>query len=150
MCIIAFIKRLSKRKKKKAVNPYLCTTIKGESVKSYGEKEIADFLYSNNVRYRYEEPYKYEPNYRPDFHIIGTKIWIEYFGIDRDGNVPDWFQGKNPSKEYRKQMKWKKKIHRKNHTVLISLYAYQRSEGTLLRVLSEELRKNGIKTNTVL
>lgn len=127
-------------------NPYRCVTLKGEDVKSYGEKDIADFLFRNGIAYRYEEPYEHCPNYRPDFHIIGTKVWIEYFGIDRNGKVPNWFEGKNPSKEYRKQIKWKKKIHKKNRTKLICLYAYQRSEGTLIQTLSDELRRQGIKT----
>lgn len=50
-------------------------TLAGDKVKSYGEKEIADFLYTRGIRYMYEEPYEYEVSsnehsqYRPDFHI---------------------------------------------------------------------------------
>ena len=137
---------LFRLKKTEQKNPYECITLKGEKVKSYGEKEIADFLFDNDIPYRYEEPYIYNPNYHPDFHILDTNIWIEYFGIDRNGKVPEWFEGKNPSKKYKKQIKWKKKIHRRNRTKLICLYAYQRSEGTLIDTLSHELRKQGIRT----
>lgn len=143
---MSLIGRLLKRKDSaQNDNPYRCITLKGEEVKSYGEKEIADFLFTHGIEYSYEEPYPYVYGYRPDFHITGTKVWIEYFGIDRDGNVPDWFEGKNPSKDYKKQMKWKRKVHKKHRTRLISLYSYQRSEGALISELSKQLRRNRIR-----
>ncbi len=66
-------------------------TLRGEFVKSYGEKVIANFLFE------YQVPYLYEPvergrlkNYHPDFLIKrpdGTGVAIEYFGMAGD---PDY------------------------------------------------------------
>ena len=127
-------------------NPYVCVTLKGEEVKSYGEKDIADFLFYNGIPYIYEDRYPYERNYHPDFHIIGTDIWIEYFGLNRDGSVAPFIGGRRESKEYRKQIAWKRKVHREHRTVLLSLYAYQRSEGDLFLNLRKALYANGIRS----
>lgn len=64
-------------------------TLKGEYVKSYGEKIIADILYEHNIEYFYEDSRKL-PNgtiYRPDFTIkgnLGRRIVIEYLGLVGD------------------------------------------------------------------
>ncbi|MGI6008846.1 MAG: UvrD-helicase domain-containing protein [Methanomethylophilus sp.] len=134
-----------------AENPLL--TAAGEKVKSRGELEIADFLHSKGIPYRYEENYKEDlrdrehGQYKPDFHLSGTDIYIEYFGIDRQGNVAPWFSSKtgDPSAEYRASMEWKRKVHSEHGTKLIELYAYERSEGTLLDSLEEKLRKEGVE-----
>ena len=68
------------------------STLNGEKVKSFGESDIANYLALNGIPYSYEESYKFDTNdssygqYHPAFHIQGTDIYIEYFGIDRDGN----------------------------------------------------------------
>ena len=120
--------------------------MKGETVKSYGEKDIADYLFYNDIPYIYEDRYPYEKNYHPDFHIVGTNIWIEYFGLNRDGSVAPFIGGRRESKEYRKQIAWKRKVHKRHRTVLLSLYAYQRSEGDLYNCLRKALYKNGIRS----
>lgn len=66
-------------------------TLKGEQVKSLGEKWIADFLYEHDIRYVYERPWplnarEKEGNYHPDFSIMvqrkGADIILEHWGID--------------------------------------------------------------------
>ena len=127
-------------------NPYVCVTMKGEEVKSYGEKDIADFLFYNGIPYIYEDRYPYERNYHPDFHIVGTDIWIEYFGLNRDGSVAPFVGGRRASDEYRRQIAWKRNVHTRHRTVLLSFYAYQRSEGDLFVCLRKALYKNGIRS----
>ena len=67
-------------------------------MKSYGEVEIANFLYLNGIEYIYESPYKIDTRtkefgqYKPDFYLPDYDIYIEYFGIDRNGNPPAYFQ----------------------------------------------------------
>lgn len=127
------------------------TTYAGERVKSRGEVEIADFLYMAKIKYEYEAAYEKDTRtekygqYYPDFYLPDYKIYIEYFGVDREGKVPSYFRGDNPSEEYNAQIKWKKELHAANGTKLIDLYAYQHFEGALLPELESRLLALGVK-----
>ena len=116
-------------------------------MKSYGEKDIADFLFYNGIEYIYEDRYPYERNYHPDFHIVGTKIWIEYFGLNRDSSVASFIGGRKASEDYRRQIAWKRRTHTRHGTKLLSFYAYQRSEGDLFVYLRKALYANGIRSD---
>ena len=137
--------------------PTKIVTKKGEIVKSYGERDIANFLFSRNIKYVYEESYcvdtsdKKHTQYHPDFHISDTDIYIEYFGIDREGKVNPLFTSENgdPSEKYRKGIEWKIDTHKKNGTQLIPLYYYQRREGNMLDELQHYLEQKGIDCNLV-
>lgn len=132
-------------------NPLI--TLKGERVKSFGEADIANCLAMNGVPYTYEESYCVDTadsmygQYHPDFHIDGTNIYIEYFGIDRGGNVAKFMTDRNPNAadEYRSGIEWKRRIHRENGTRLIELYAYERSEGVLIDSLESKLGAYGVE-----
>ena len=133
-------------------NPLI--TMNGERVKSFGEAEIADRLGMLGVGYEYEATYPVDTRtaehgqYHPDFHITGTDIYIEYFGIDHQGNVAPFMRsssGGDPSEEYRNGMEWKRALHRENGTKLIELFAYQHSDGDLLDSLEEQLRRCGVE-----
>ena len=134
-------------------NPLI--TLNGETVKSYGEADIANHLMAMGIPYGYETPYSIDTRdvdhiqYRPDFHIDNTDIYIEYFGINRDGNVAPFITNSDGGKDYLDQMEWKRTTHQENGTRLISLYAYQRSEGTLIENLETELKKLGIHPSPV-
>lgn len=73
-------------------------TINGEKVKSYGEVDIANFLAQNKVAYIYEKPYEKDTRtneynqYYPDFYLPEYNIYIEYFGINQNGEVPSYFK----------------------------------------------------------
>lgn len=60
-------------------------TLRGHSVRSHGEKTIADFLFKRGIDYRYEKPVARDNTVTfPDFVIDGTNnapLIIEYFGI---------------------------------------------------------------------
>lgn len=63
-------------------------TLRGEFVKSFGEKAIADFLFEHDIPYKYERNHWWDGmNYRPDFTIQRgptAGIVIEYFGLEGD------------------------------------------------------------------
>jgi DNA helicase-4 len=63
-------------------------SLRGEYVKSYGEKLIADFLLEHNIDYKYEKNHPWNGiNYRPDFTLPTSSrrgIIIEYFGLEGD------------------------------------------------------------------
>ncbi len=106
-------------------------------VRSEQEQKICFVLSSLGVRFRYEEPYEHQlademhSQYRPDFSIYFEKrgatkrIYLEHFGVDEHGLVPDWFaKDKNISYEeanqkYNDGITWKKAAHEKFGTQLL-------------------------------
>ena len=130
------------------------TTLKGEKVKSYGELEIANYLFSNNINYIYEKKYEFDTmtsdyqQYTPDFYLPDYKIYIEYFGIDENGEVAPYFKSQNektPSENYNDSIKWKRKVHKQKNTKLIETYYYENKNHTLIKNLEEKLKRNHVK-----
>lgn len=60
-------------------------SLRGEYLKSHGEKLIADFLFEHDIDYKYERNYWWKGvNYRPDFTIFlshDSGLIVEYFGL---------------------------------------------------------------------
>lgn len=130
-------------------------TYKMEIVKSIEECKIANFLLFNGVNYEYEYPYEHDTateafrQYKPDFTIIQNdkKVYIEHFGISRNGNVASWFSGdgtRTAGEKYRDDMEWKRNTHRGHETVLIESYSYEMTEGILFDNLTKNLQDAGI------
>lgn len=130
------------------------TTYNGELVKSYGELEIANYLFSNNVSYIYEQEYvnktinsEYQ-QYYPDFYLPEYNIYIEYFGIDEHNQVAPYFKGKHglsASDAYNESITWKRKIHEENNTIMIETFYYEMKQGNLIINLENNLKKYGVK-----
>jgi DNA helicase-4 len=124
-------------------------SLNDEKLKSMEEIEIANFLYLNGIEYKYEESYPYyKGRYKPDFYLPEYNVYIEHFGIDRNGNVPKFFSrkfGKSPKATYNDSMKWKRNLHTKNRTKLIETYSYEKIEGNLLKGLKNKLSTYNIK-----
>lgn len=128
-------------------------TINQENVKSYGEMDIANFLKQNGIKYIYEHPYEIDTRtnqygqYKPDFYLPEYNIYIEYFGINRTGEVPAYFNGasgKSASQLYQESMQWKREIHSANQTIMIECYAYEKWEGELLDNLKKKLEEHSV------
>lgn len=126
-------------------------TLQNEKVKSHGEFLIANFLFANNVKYKYETFYSANNSmptdfhYRPDFYLPEHNIYIEYFGIDEDGQTADFI----PQQQYNEGMSWKFKTHREGNTKLIDLYFHQKKNGTLIKTLKEQLDSHGVELSPV-
>lgn len=121
-------------------------TLNGEIVKSHGEWLIANFLFANSIDYQYEAKYVGNDGkiHKPDFTLnlsSGRKIYIEYFGTDRQGNTAPWIN----RKKYNETIEWKKNQHGSNGTVLISLYYYDLKEGNLLKFLEQRLQAKEVR-----
>lgn len=134
------------------------TTVNNETVKSYGEMDIANFLTQNGIKYIYEYPYEIDTRtdeygqYHPDFYLPDYKIYIEYFGVNRNGEVPSYFKSTNKmsaSEAYRASMEWKRGLHRKHQTAMIECYAYEKLEGNLLDSLKEKLEASAVKLTPI-
>ena len=111
-------------------------TLKGDTVKSVGEKWIADFLYEHGIDYYYE--YSFYPSYisaehiresddyikrclnflnpygetKPDFYLTKYNIVWEHWAIDEnddESNKHSFYQRfGTPWEEYKEKMVWKK------------------------------------------
>jgi len=126
-------------------------TLNNERVKSHGELLIANFLFSNGIAYKYEGFYSpenkmpLEATYRPDFYLPDFKVYIEYFGIDENGNTAEYI----PRDKYHAEMKWKFETHRMGNTKLIDLYFHQKRQGKLLDELTKKLKEHEVKFSPI-
>ena len=98
------------------------TTLRGGSVKSAGEKWIADFLFEHDIPYSYEKVWFWEgEHYRPDFSIFYRQedYVIEHWAIDENHReeLPSWWG--RTWEEYRQEMQRKRRYWREKEVVLI-------------------------------
>jgi len=116
--------------------------LSGDRVKSFEELTIANFLYSNGIKFEYEKIYPFpsdEPgrgSYQPDFYLPQFDLYLEHFGIDEKGNTRKDID----AVKYNEEMEWKRKFHRVNGTVLWETFSYQaKSPETLIAVLEQKI-----------
>ena len=118
-------------------------TLRGEHGRSIGERMIADFLFFNHVEYKYEAKASWasvgggRDAYHPDFALPGSGASIEYWGMNRAGEVPAGWT--TSTAEYQQGMAWKRDQFRREGKTLIEFYEYERMEGTLDAALRERL-----------
>ncbi|TLU61215.1 helicase IV [Thalassotalea litorea] len=122
-------------------------TLNNELVKGYQELLIANFLFTNQIDYQYEAPYVCKRrievgfDYKPDFHILGTDIYIEHFGINRQGQTrPDIDDA-----TYNDDMNKKRTLHQARETSLIETFHYEWQEDRLLTGLKQKLAAQGVE-----
>ena len=129
-------------------------TIKKEKVKSIQEAMIANFLYTYKIDYEYERKYEYKTSnskysqYKPDFYLSDYGVYLEHFGIDREGKThftKNKEQNEIDSKKYNTDMEVKRNIHLQHKTKLIETYSYEFFEGNWREKLIEKLQKFGVK-----
>lgn len=127
-----------------------------ERFKSQEEVLIANFLFRNNIAYKYEESYQYKTaskkfgQYKPDFYLPEYNIYIEHFGIDENNNVPSWFKGKegiSAKQVYNDGIAWKRNEHQFNGTTLVETYSWEQKKGVLLSSLKNKLEEKGVEFN---
>lgn len=93
-------------------------TMRGELVKSGGERMIADYFLRNKIRYEYEKPAMGASNRRigrPDFYLPDYDIYVEYWGMVDTEDRKD-------RNEYLKGMEWKMARYREAGIKFISIY----------------------------
>lgn len=124
------------------------TTITNETLRSFQEVQIANFLYLNNIEYVYEKPYQYhilkaKKPYTPDFYIKqGDKTaYIEHFGITQDGRNNRY--SPEQIEKYKKEVLDKIALHKKHGTTLIYTFSKYNDGRELTEHLQEELVKRG-------
>lgn len=129
-------------------------TLQKELVKSQQEVMVANFLYINGINYKYEEPYQHKTStnehrqYRPDFYLPDYDIYLEHFGVDRNGRThftTDETQNALQSRKYRSEMLWKRNLHQQYRTQLIETFSYELAEGNWKENLTVRLQKLNVK-----
>ncbi len=121
-------------------------TMRGESVKSYGELLLANELTLNGVEYRYEQEFKHPTAtahhraYQPDFYLPAHDLYIELYGLDRAGNPPPFMD----QRAYLKGIEWKRALHAQCGTTCLELFSYQVGEGRLAEELWRQLKPHGV------
>ncbi|MFT4041300.1 MAG: UvrD-helicase domain-containing protein, partial [Thermomicrobiales bacterium] len=89
--------------------------------------------------YKHDTATPWKRSYLPDFYLPEHDLYLEHFGINRDGKTAPNVNGAR----YREAMDWKRKLHRDHGTVLLETYSWMREEGTLTRELERQLRDHG-------
>lgn len=118
-----------RKQKKNRLKDKKIITIKKEEVKSIEELVIANFLFLNGINYCYEREYEVDTSdewhcqYKPDFYLPDFNIYIEHFGINKDGRVP-WLN-KEGEEKYIESIRWKRETHAKHKTILVETYSYE-------------------------
>ena len=120
-------------------------TYRGETVKSEGERLIADWLYLHGVDYRYEHPYSHDVadaehgQYRPDFYYPAVDAWHEHGALRADGTVPEEFVG------YAASMRWKRDLHARHGTTLIETASHAILDHSGFEDLARTLEDLGVE-----
>ncbi|KLI85642.1 ATPase AAA [Vibrio parahaemolyticus] len=126
-------------------------SMRGEPVKSYGELVIANWLFRKGINYQYEAKYRFDVataeyrQYEPDFYLPDDDIYIEYYGIDENGDTPSYMD----RERYHASIEWKRETHKKYETGYIEVFYHQHKKGNLLTALEKELVKRGVETQPV-
>ena len=124
-------------------------TLQGETVKSFEELLIANWLYENGVEYEYEPDYEYSTkdptkrNYCPDFCLTESGVYLEHFGVRKKRTnggddilvTAPWIDRDT----YLEGMEWKRGVHSTHDTTLIETYSFEREEGRLLEALATKI-----------
>lgn len=124
-------------------------TLQGETVKSFEELLIANWLYRNGVAYEYEPTYEHKLTgtgrraYTPDFRLTESGVYLEHFGVRKkrrsDGTEELTTAPFVDCEEYLAGMDWKRRVHAEHETVLIETYSWEREEGLLLDAVAQKL-----------
>lgn len=129
-----------------------CITISHETVRSYQEVRIANFLFMNGIEYAYEKPYEYNiirshKPYTPDFTITQDDhvAYIEHFGISQQGQNSRYTEAQLI--QYRNAVNDKIKLHRDHGTELIYTFSKYNDGRDVLDHLREELIRHGFTLN---
>jgi len=118
------------------------TTLNNIPVKSYSEREIANFFFIHDINFEYEPLVDWidentEKDYQPDFYLPEYDLYIEHWGLNKELQVPTWFS--KSSKEYNEIRSWKLTQFEKYEKSLIETWEYERQEKVLIKNLKLKL-----------
>ncbi|MBN8641230.1 MAG: UvrD-helicase domain-containing protein [Flavobacteriales bacterium] len=114
------------------------TTLKGETVKSKSERDIADWLYRHNIKYVYEKVTNFKDfNFKPDFFIPQANLYLEHVtdkSYSMENKEKQFIQsGKNCVITYESIM---------NNSMLFNLAMERIIKGKITEEITEEVSLN--------
>jgi len=96
-------------------------TVTGVTVRSYAEKQVADYFTRNRIEYEYEKVARsrrflsFKKIARPDFFLPAYNVFVEYWGlVDADAGMT--------RTRYRDQMRYKMAQYHRHNIKFVSLY----------------------------
>jgi DNA helicase IV len=138
----------------KYMTSLIYTALNGTKVKSEAERAILNFFISHNLNgEKVKILYEYPANWmaytdangekkipKPDFFFPDYDLYLEHWAIAINGRVPDWFQGQNPSEEYRRGMMEKKeKFTQQDKYSLVEITYYEFKRPDFEKLLVERI-----------
>lgn len=133
-------------------------TLGGYKVKSLPELRIANWLFENGIKYEYEKnlEHKNGTSCRPDFYLPDYDIYIEHWGVERDGNgnecVP-WLRDDNGNikeQNYLENKRKKLKLYAEDGINLINVHLYEFKNNTLIDTLRQKLEIRNVSFDSPL
>lgn len=116
----------------------------GDEYRSFAVADIANWLSWARIPFEYRRryPIKSYTAYRPDFWIVGTDVYIEFWALDRNGDpVPNVGMDRE---SYHRMIDFRRTVHQLNGTHLIEIYDWMRHEQVMYETLEKELARYGI------
>ena len=128
------------------------TALDGTKVKNEAERETLNFflmhkLNGKEIKVIYENPadwMKYknkngeEITPKPDFYFPDFDIYLEHWAIGKNGKVPEWFAGENPTTHYRESMNLKKEKYSSNNKLLFETSQTDYETGNFHKILFDK------------
>ena len=117
--------------------------INNEPVKSRAEKQIFDFLLTNKLNnhpIKVEYEHEIENIGKPDFYLPEYDIYIEHWGLTKNGTVPEWFD--QTTEDYLRNKEKKKKWFEENGKLLVETFSHEYDDDhpeKFLGLLSERI-----------
>lgn len=131
------------------------TALDGTKVESEAEREIMNFFLMHNLnaqkikviyenpadwmKYMNKEGEEYTP--KPDFYFPDFDVYLEHWAIGRNGKVPKWFSGENPTKKYTEGMNIKKEKYKENNKTLVETSHADYENNNFYKILEERFLK---------
>ncbi len=116
--------RLTNNKEGSTKGKYI--TLDGKEVRSKSERDIANFLVQNNIKYFYEKEATWvtkddeTKKYRPDFYLPDYDIYLEHWWVSSSNDkVSKIFKDKFDKNKYLKEREWKLGQFREHKKILI-------------------------------
>lgn len=111
-------------------------SINNTPVKSLAEKEIMDLFLTQKINGQ-KIQIEYEPDFeefQPDFRLTDFDLYIEHWGINKKGEVPDYF--KLNSGQYKEKMTKEKELFTAENKLFVETFSYEYDEKERVKFIS--------------
>lgn len=119
-----------------------------EKVRRLDDLLIANFLFLNNIDYKYDYLYPYEAEnsfkrkIHANFYLPTYNLYLEHFSIDEKNRSK--FLTKYEEQKYIAEIELKRSMHFMHNTKLIETYSYYNKDKSLLIKLKQKLLENNV------